>query len=166
MFCLKQTAKLSLILAHKQTTLKFCIAAIQKQLDCVNLLVGKKLSNNNFMTETFLNWLRALIASGDVHPFYCTSQWVGLSHRVLDMDQHECQICKQRGRYKRAELVHHVNHVKDAPDKALDIWYRDADGKEQRNLISVCKDCHETVCHPERLHKSAHAPPLTRERWD
>lgn len=118
------------------------------------------------MTETFLNWLRALIASGDVHPFYCSSQWVGLSHRVLDMDRHECQICKQRGRYKRAELVHHVNHVKDAPDKALDIWYQDVDGNEQRNLISVCKDCHETVCHPERLHKTAHAPPLTRERWD
>lgn len=121
---------------------------------------------NTDMTETFLNWLRTLIASGDVHPFYCSSQWVGLSHRVLDMDRHECQICKQRGRYKCAELVHHVNHVKDAPDKALDIWYQDADGNEQRNLISVCKDCHETVCHPERLHKTAHAPPLTRERWD
>lgn len=118
------------------------------------------------MTESFLQWLRGLIAAGDVHPFYCSSQWVRLSHEVLDMDKHECQICKQRGRYRRADLVHHVNHVKDAPDKALDIWYQDADGNRQRNLISVCKDCHETVCHPERMHRCKSTPPLTRERWD
>lgn len=118
------------------------------------------------MTDKFLQWLRGLIASGDAHPFYCSSQWVALSHRVLSMDKYECQICKQRGRYRRAELVHHVNHVKDAPDKALDIWYKDAAGNQQRNLISVCKDCHETVCHPERLRKSAGSRPLTPERWD
>lgn len=118
------------------------------------------------MTDRFLQWLRGLIASGNVHLFYCTSQWVRLSRQVMDMDKHECQICKQRGRYRRADLVHHVNHVKAAPEKALDIWYTDADGTEQRNLISVCKDCHETVCHPERLRHSGGTAPLTRERWD
>lgn len=118
------------------------------------------------MTEWILIWLKSLIASGDVHSFYCSSQWVRLSHEVLDMDKHECQICKQRGRYRRADLVHHVNHVKDAPERALDIWYTDADGNRQRNLISVCKDCHETVCHPERMRRCKSAPPLTRERWD
>lgn len=119
-----------------------------------------------YMTERLLNWLKSLIASGDVHLFYCSSQWVRLSHEVLDMDKHECQICKQRGRYRRADLVHHVNHVKNAPEKALDIWYTDADGNRQRNLISVCKDCHETACHPERMRRCKSAPPLTRERWD
>ena len=114
----------------------------------------------------FQIWLKGLIASGDVHPFYCCTQWVQLSHRVMEMDKYECQICKERGRYRRAELVHHVNHVKDAPDKALDIWYKDADGNDQRNLISVCKDCHETVCHPERLRRYKSKAPLTRERWD
>lgn len=118
------------------------------------------------MTKSFLQWLRGLIAAGDVHPFYCSSQWVRLSRQVLDMDKHECQICKQRGRYRKADLVHHVNHVKAAPEKALDIWYTDADGNRQRNLISVCKDCHETVCHPERMRRCKSAPPLTRERWD
>ena len=53
-----------------------------------------------------------------------------------------------------------------APKLALDIWYTDADGNRQRNLISVCKDCHETVCHPERMRRCKSAPPLTRERWD
>lgn len=119
-----------------------------------------------YMTERLLNWLKGLIAFGDVHSFYCSSQWVRLSHEVLDMDKHECQICKQRGRYRRADLVHHVNHVKDAPERALDIWYTDADGNRQRNLISVCKDCHETVCHPERMRKCSGGAPLTIERWD
>lgn len=118
------------------------------------------------MTDKFYKWLCALIASGDVHPFYCSSQWVRLSHKVLDMDKHECQLCKERGRYRRAELVHHVNHVRRAPKMALDIWYTDVDGNQQRNLISVCKDCHETVCHPERLRKCSGGAPLTRERWD
>lgn len=118
------------------------------------------------MTDKFYKWLCALIASGDVHPFYCSSQWVRLSHKVLDMDKHECQLCKERGRYRRAELVHHVNHVRRAPKLALDIWYTDADGNRQRNLISVCKDCHETVCHPERLRKCSSGAPLTLERWD
>ena len=85
------------------------------------------------MTDKFYKWLCSLIASGDVHPFYCSSQWVRLSHKVLDMDKHECQLCKKRGRYRRAELVHHVNHVRRAPKLALDIWYTDADGNRQRN---------------------------------
>ena len=118
------------------------------------------------MTDKFYKWLCALIALGDVHPFYCSSQWVRLSHKVMDMDKHECQLCKEHGRYRRAELVHHVNHVRCAPKLALDIWYTDADGNQQRNLISVCKDCHETVCHPERLRKCSGGAPLTRERWD
>lgn len=130
------------------------------------LIFCNQLESMSIMTDKFYKWLCALIASGDVHPFYCSSQWVRLSHRVLDMDKHECQLCKERGRYRRAELVHHVNHVRRAPKLALDIWYTDADGNQQRNLISVCKDCHETVCHPERLRKCSGGAPLTRERWD
>jgi len=36
-------------------------------------------------------------------------------------------------------------------------------GKE-KNLEPVCKDCHETVCHPERLRWNKKEP-LTEERW-
>ena len=49
------------------------------------------------MTDKFYKWLCSLIASGDVHPFYCSSQWVRLSHKVLDMDKHECQLRTLRG---------------------------------------------------------------------
>lgn len=119
------------------------------------------------MTQKFLNWLKSLIAAGDVHPFYISAEWVSLSTYVREkLDHNECQICKGRGRYRRAELVHHVNHVKKCPHLALEIYYFDSDGQRKRNLISVCKDCHEYVCHPERLRRKKHQGFANEERWD
>lgn len=113
-----------------------------------------------------MRWLTKIIAEGQEHRFYTCRAWLAVRDKVLDMDRHECQIHKARGRYKRADLVHHINHLKDAPDLALSIWYKDDGGQRQRNLISVCKDCHETECHPNRLQKYKPKPPVTRERWD
>ncbi len=120
------------------------------------------------MTAALLDWLRGLILAGDVHPFYLRGEWRAVSAMVLKMDRWECQICKQRGRYSRADLVHHVNHVKRRPDLALDIYFLDADRSRQRNLISVCRSCHENVCHPERLRRMEPKKLSfeTTERWD
>ena len=119
------------------------------------------------MTAKFLSWLRALIAAGDTHPFYVTAEWRSLSAYVIEkLDHNECQLCKAKGRYRRADLVHHVNHVKRRPELALDIYYTDADGERKRNLISVCKCCHENVCHPERMRRSFRPHFTTEERWD
>lgn len=118
------------------------------------------------MTERFLSWLRALIAAGDVHPFYVTAEWRALSAEILKQDRYECQICKAKGRYRRADLVHHVNHVKRRPELALDIYYTNDEGERKRNLISVCKSCHETVCHPERMRRPSAPYFTTEERWD
>lgn len=120
------------------------------------------------MTRQFFLWLVDLIATGDVHPFYVTPEWRSLSGDVLDEDRHECQLCKARGKFRPAVMVHHVNHVKRRPDLALDMYYIDGDGKKQRNLISVCKQCHETVCHPERLMKKQRKAQgfVNQERWD
>ena len=109
------------------------------------------------MTTKFLKWLQGLIARGDVHPFYCTTQWIDLSRQVLEMDKHECQICKQRGRYHRAELVHHVNHVRDAPALALDLYYKDADGQQQRNLAYA-----RTATRQSATRKDCAAPSVRR----
>ncbi|MPN43819.1 hypothetical protein SDC9_191380 [bioreactor metagenome] len=45
----------------------------------------------------------------------------------------------------------------------MEEYYIDEQGIKQRNLISVCKDCHENVCHPERMRelKVVNVP----ERW-
>lgn len=119
------------------------------------------------MTQTFLKWLQGLIAAGDIHPFYVCGEWVSLSAYVREkLDRNECQLCKERGKFRRAELVHHVKHVKKFPHLALDIYYVDSDGQRKRNLISVCKDCHEYVCHPERLRRPKKQTFATEERWD
>ena len=113
------------------------------------------------MTQKFLEWLVALIATGDIHPFYVTPEWRALSADVLRLDRHECQPCKRRGRYCKAVIVHHVKHLKHRPDLALSIF----DG-EQRQLESVCKSCHEAY-HPESQRRNPDPPPpLTEERWD
>lgn len=118
------------------------------------------------MTERFLTWLRSLIAAGDTHPFYVCPPWRALSADVLRQDRHECQLCKAKGRYRKAIMVHHVNHLTRRPDLALDIYYIAPCGQKRRNLISVCRWCHENVCHPERLRRVKVPQFTTEERWD
>ena len=119
------------------------------------------------MTQKFLEWLRQLIASGNVHLFYVSSEWIQVSTFVRQkLDRNECQYCKERGRFRRADLVHHEKHVKRFPHLALDIYYIDEEGQRKRNLRSACKDCHEYVCHPERLRRRKKLQFETEECWD
>ena len=99
----------------------------------------------------------------DADYFYRSPAWKSLRLQVLKLDHYECQLCKQRGRYRKAVIVHHVKRLKDRPDLALSIY--DPDTKE-RQLISVCKACHERE-HPESQRQYApKAEPVTKERWD
>lgn len=105
--------------------------------------------------------LNALIDAGESDKFYSWTVWERRREDVLRLDRWECQLCKAKGRYRRARIVHHVKHLKDRPDLALSIW----DGKE-RQLVSVCKQCHEEQ-HPESQRQfSPKEPPVTEERWD
>ena len=63
-----------------------------------------------------------LVEAGREHAFYCSAAWHRKRAAVLKRDRYECQLCKARGRYRKAELVHHVNHLKDRPDLALRRW--------------------------------------------
>lgn len=107
-----------------------------------------------------------LVGSGKEHEFYCSPEWRRKRRHVLLRDKGECQLCKARGRYRKAVLVHHVLHLKDRPDLALCDAYTDGEGVEHRQLISVCRECHETVCHPERMRKPCEHRFTTQERWD
>lgn len=107
--------------------------------------------------------LNALIDSGNIDRFYHWTQWERLREKILQYDHYECQKCKLKGKYNRAVVVHHVKHLKDRPDLALSMW----DG-EQRQLVSLCKACHEEE-HPERIEKwkyKAEKRQLNDERWD
>lgn len=107
--------------------------------------------------------LKQLISEGKENIWYNSASWKSMRRTVLRIDHYECQICKSKGRYSRARVVHHVKHLKDRPDIALNIYDPDTG---ERQLISVCKQCHEDL-HPEsqRQYRTSKAP-VTVERWD
>nr|DAX28088.1 MAG TPA: NinG recombination protein [Caudoviricetes sp.] len=72
--------------------------------------------------------------------FYKTKTWQDKRDEILQRDNYECQMCKDKGRYTSATTVHHIQHYKDCPELAL----------TNSNLISLCDACHNVV-HPEKL---------------
>ncbi len=98
--------------------------------------------------------------------FYDSPEWKHKRAEILERDHFECVHCRAHGRYTRAVIVHHVQHLEYAPELALSDTYTDGRGAVHRQLISVCRDCHESVCHPERLKRYGPAEPVTAERWD
>ena len=121
------------------------------------------------ISPTRLDRLRRLIDAGQEARFYWWPEWAdpdparGTRAAVLKMDNYECQICKARGRYSRGTIVHHVKHLRERPDLALSIFDPDTG---ERQLVTVCKACHEAE-HPESLRRcEPSAEPITTERWD
>lgn len=116
------------------------------------------------ITPTQLARLQERIDAGRQDLFYGWKSWKRLSKYVREkMDNRECQYCKARGRYRRGYIVHHVKHLDERPDLALSIFDPDTG---ERQLVTLCKDCHEEQ-HPESLvicPKQAEF--LTEERWD
>ena len=107
----------------------------------------------------------ARCAATDPHSFYKWSRWEEVRAEVLCADRYECQRCKLKyHRYRRASTVHHVNHLKARPELSLEMYYHNpATHQDERNLISLCHDCHEEV-HGWRVPGAT--DPLTVERWD
>ena len=105
-----------------------------------------------------------IINNNNVERFYASAEWLALRSEVLKYDHYECQLCKQHGRYRRGVLVHHVKHLRDRPDLALSIYDPETG---ERQLITVCKQCHEEQ-HPEALRPKIlnKSEQITSERWD
>ena len=107
--------------------------------------------------------LAALLAAGQEYKFYSWPEWRSLRAEVLRLDHYECQHCKAAGRYSRGYIVHHVKHLRERPDLALSVFDPDTG---QRQLETLCKQCHEQE-HPESQRQfQPQAPPITAERWD
>ena len=107
------------------------------------------------------SWIRKLIDEGRLHEFYKSKQWLHLREEVLKEFKYECQDCKSKGFYKKADTVHHVQFVIKHPRLALSKFYEYA-GKIYRNLIPLCHNCHE-LRHEYR--QKDKPKPLTEERW-
>lgn len=71
--------------------------------------------------------------------FYDTAAWKRTRERVLRRDRYMCVDCRRYGRMREAVEVHHIQHLEDAPELALD----------PGNLVSLCKACHRKR-HPEK----------------
>lgn len=100
-------------------------------------------------------WVRKIAAGSERgwKAFYHTSAWTKKRKRILQRDHGSCQRCRQQGRYRKADTVHHVRHLRDAPELAL----------TDDNLVSLCSECHEAV-HPEK-HKTKPKGFTNVERW-
>lgn len=98
--------------------------------------------------------------------FYDSYAWRKVRREVMTMDHNECQICYARRKHTPGVIVHHVYHLDKHPSFGLSVWVDDpATGERKRNLLTVCRECHETVCHPERMALKPPKEPLTPERW-
>gem|GEM_PF-6261725 len=69
---------------------------------------------------------------------YRHPEWIALRQIILERDNYACKICKSQN----DEL--HVHHLMYPKDKY--VWQID-----QKYLIVVCKDCHETI-HNRRIY--------------
>ena len=115
------------------------------------------------MAQIEIDKLNAMLAHGDENIWYNSAAWRHTRAAVLRMDHYECQRCKARGRHSNAVIVHHVKHLRDRPDLALSIYDPDTG---ERQLVSVCKRCHEEL-HPEAQRQyRPKGNPVTVERWD
>lgn len=94
------------------------------------------------------------IKNGDVERFYKSFEWIGKRKNIIKRDNRECQMCKEEGRYHRAECVHHIKHLRDRPDLAL----------VDSNLVSLCYTCHNIV-HPEKLNIKVKKKFKNVEKW-
>lgn len=86
--------------------------------------------------------------------FYLCKDWKKKRKEVLRRDHYECQRCKRNHKVSKATTVHHIKHLKEHPELALD----------DDNLESLCSDCHNLE-HPEKLKDFCKAKRWNDEKW-
>ena len=101
-----------------------------------------------------VNKLLKEIENNNVSAFYNSWTWRKKSKEILKRDNYECQICKSKGRFHKAECVHHKKHIKEYSYLAL----------TNDNLISLCNSCHNKE-HPEKLIRRVKKKYITEEKW-
>ena len=125
-------------------------------------LSGSRAFFNGKMTEQQINYVKWCIRN-DIHKFYTWRAWRRVRAKALRLDHMECRRCREKKKtYVKATTVHHVNHVKERPDLALEVWYVFR-GVKKRNLVSLCDQCHLEV-HGYRIPEEKTAG--LDERWD
>jgi hypothetical protein len=121
------------------------------------------------------SYINNLIKNDELWRFYKQREWKQLRDRILEEQHNECEICRAKGIIKRYDIdadgkkhliktVHHVKHVRSHPSLALSKYYYEH-GERKKNLIVVCKSCHNNL-HPEkRIKKKKESLYRNEERW-
>lgn len=112
--------------------------------------------------EKLVHCIRSLEAEGKMYKFYKSKAFLKLRQKVIKQAHGECQEClkKKPKQITRGTVVHHIKHVEEYPELALDI----------SNLELVCAKCHWEL-HPEKHAKELKAQgrkrkeQVTKERW-
>lgn len=110
--------------------------------------------------EQVERWVSKLINDDRLEDFYNSKHWRRVRKDVLVEYKGECQDCKAKGFYTKADTVHHNQFVRKHQRYALSKVYV-FQGKEYVNLIPLCHNCHE-VRHGYRQEEKKL---LTEERW-
>jgi len=97
------------------------------------------------------------LSTGTITPrdFYMKTNWERKAAQIIRRDRGECQSCRRRGKYRRAECVHHKIELKKRPDLAFD----------DDNLESLCKPCHNLAHDKGRKITPKASGFTTPERW-
>lgn len=106
-------------------------------------------------------WIQSLLDKNNLHLFYTSRFWLNVREEVLIDHKYECQHCKARGFYKKADTVHHEQYVRKHPPLALSKTY-EYNGNVYRQLTPLCDECHKKE---HNKHKRKKGKPLTEERW-
>ena len=106
-------------------------------------------------------WIRKLEQANELWRFYKSSEFRSLRRKVLEQHHYECYNCRARGKIVKAQEVHHVFKVREYPQYALSEFV-EIDGELKRNLIPLCRDCHNKE--HRRLNHKPRAT-LNEERW-
>jgi 5-methylcytosine-specific restriction endonuclease McrA len=111
--------------------------------------------------EQVYEWISKLIRENRLEEFYNSKEWRHLRKEILIEYKYECQDCKAKGIYTKANHVHHVQYVRKHPRYALSKVYI-FQGVVYINLIPLCHDCHERR-HGYRQKDKKEL--LSEERW-
>lgn len=117
-------------------------------------------------TNELVKWINELIDKNELWRFYKSIEFRHLKEEVLREQHYECQECKKLGKITKADTVHHVQFVRKHPALALSKYYT-YQGKQYRNLVALCKSCHNKA-HPEKrknFNKSKKKSFINEEKW-
>ncbi|MDX1807835.1 MAG: HNH endonuclease signature motif containing protein, partial [Paenisporosarcina sp.] len=86
-----------------------------------------------------------------------SKEWLSLRQLALKRDKFECQMCKKKGKYHKAECVHHIKEVKMFPGLALTL----------SNLMCLCNACHNKVHDRMSIFQREQGKPkfTNKEQW-